>query len=327
MSELAKVIGRLKGRWMAGAGGEPLTSAAPPEWCAVTSGVDVLEAELRLLALTGQAEQVAFEPSPPSELRTAPDLPKLAIPSMPAEVRPRFRRLLWGKSGARAGGGHDGERTYRLLTFLAARQIAAHPADWFPRAVSSRAPTLYAPWLAWRETLKQSEAAVAPRLAADEGITAENWGAFLPAERRQALEALRLAEPEKARTLIEAHSAILPADQRLKLVSVLELGLSKEDAPYLETLKTERSQKLVAYAVSLLARLGEAHQEAGECERELAEMLEASRDHAGLKVAPKPLKSEAKRRRRRELFETAAFAGLADALGMMPLELAAAWSI
>ena len=325
MSELTRVINRLKGRWMAGAGGEPLSSAAPSEWRAVARGVDMMEAELRLLALVGQAEQVAFEPAPPPGLGAAPDLPALAAPVMPEDLRPRFRRLLGGKAGARSSGGHDNERTYRLLTFLAARNVAAHPADWFPRAAVSRAPALYAPWRAWREALKQAE--VAPRASAEEGITAENWDMFLPAERRQALAALRADDPAKARALLESHSAALPADQRLKLVDVLERGLSKDDAPYLESLKTERSQKLVAYAVSLLARLGEAHREAGDSERELAEMLEVSREGAQPRVAPKPLKSEAKRRRRRELFETAAFAGLADALAMTPEELAEAWLI
>ena len=327
MSDLPGLIGRLKGRWMAGAGGEPLSSSAPEEWRAVTSGADIQEAELRLLALAGQAEQVAFEPMPPPDLRAVPDLPRLDAIVLSGELRPRFRRLLWGKNGVRPGGGHDGERTYRLLSFLAGRQRAVHPADWFPRAAITRAPALYAPWGAWREALKQAGLAAGQRIAVDEVISAENWDAFLPAERRQAVEALRRADPEKARILLETQSASLPADQRLKLLTVLELGLSEQDAPYLETLKTERSQKIVGYAVSLLARLGQAHHEAGDCERELAEMLETSPEAPAPKVAPKPLKSEAKRRRRRELFEAAAFAGLADALGMTSEALAASWMI
>ena len=88
MHDLDRPLAGVKGRWMTGLAG---ADAAPPAWRALIGTGP--EAELRLLALTGQAMQVGFRPVPAQALTPAQPLPTLALPTMPDEARMRFRRI------------------------------------------------------------------------------------------------------------------------------------------------------------------------------------------------------------------------------------------
>lgn len=311
MDELSASLERLKGRWMTGGGA---VEQAPADWRALTDGVDPLEAELRLVALAGQALEIALRPAPPPSLAERPPLPTLAAPSLPEAARPRFRRLL--ASAAKAPARRDS-----LLRFLAARSYAAHPADWTPAPGDETAPALYAPWLTWMSA--------APGQDGEAELTEESWADFAPAERRAVLARMRRADPAAARALIEAKAPAEAADQRLRLVQLLETGLSAEDAPFLEGLAKDRSEKIRDLAADLLARLGQAAR-TGALDDELAELMTLK--PAGMLRRTTTLtatraKNDAQRRRRDTLFAMASTAGLAAALEIEPEAMLAAWDL
>ena len=61
-----------------------------------------------------------------------------------------------------------------------------------------------------------------------------------------------------ARGLLAGHLAASPADERVTLVETLGEGLSGEDAGFLVSLATDRSERLRKVAAQRLARLGRA---------------------------------------------------------------------
>jgi hypothetical protein len=104
-------------------------------------GNEPVEAELRLLALSSQFFGVAVTMDAPARLRTLPDVPALALPTVPETSRPLVRRVLTTAKEKRL-------RT-ELLEFLAARGWTVHPGDWLPTTNDEEAPDVYAPWLDW----------------------------------------------------------------------------------------------------------------------------------------------------------------------------------
>lgn len=310
MDDLRGVLDQVKARWMAGGAARDL---APEAWRGLLEGVAPDEAELRLAALIGQAEEAAFEPEAPKGLTPRPSLPRLPARILEGEGRQRFRRLFEAAK-------NDGDRRRAILRFLAGRGYAAHPADWAPTAREEDAPALYAPWIAWA-------AEQAPR-EEDDALTEESWDRFAPAERRLALLEIRRADPAAARELIAAKAASEPAERRLRLIEALEEGLSDADAPYLESLLKDRSPKTAALAKRLLARLGRAAADA-EAAAELAEMLKLEKPMISLSGAKRltlrKLKTDAQRRRRDELFREATAESLAAALETDAETLAKAW--
>ena len=300
MDDLATVIGRMKARWITG---NAAHQQAPNEWLAAIGEVEPEEAELRLLALAGQAVQTAFRPPVPTKLDSRPDLPPLALPRLADEHRARFCRIIES---------HKSDRTTQMavLRFLAARGLTAHPADWMP--TSSReetVPDVYAPWSAWQ--------CDHPAIDPDEALTEDSWDQFEPAGRRAALLQIRQIEPEKARALIEAKAGSEAAEHRLRLIEILTTGLSEDDIAYLQQLEsTDRSGKVKALAQSLLARLG-VGDHTGENEKELADFLK--RDKAtplrAARLRPAKLKTAAQKTRRNELFKIVSLSGLSGALG------------
>ena len=71
-------MGSVLTRWTMGSAAAP----AAPVWSAEL-GAEPAEAELRLLALSGQFLGVAVTAEPPPELRVLPDVPALALPTVP----------------------------------------------------------------------------------------------------------------------------------------------------------------------------------------------------------------------------------------------------
>ena len=308
MDEIEQKLALIKGRWMTGGSA---TEQVPAAWKQVV-GADA-NPDLAAVALAGQAMQVGFRPTPATALQPKLPLPHLALPSLPDAARPRFRRVL----GMHRPGP---EQTATLLAFLEARGYAAHPADWMPRGGGDEVRELYAPWLDWLAEEGRDKDA--------EELTADNWEGWPPGQRAAELRAMRRRDPAAARELVAAKAPAEKADQRLKLVEVLTVGLSEADLPFLESLSDDRSAKVKALANSLAARLGEV-EDLDELAGELADFLKSGT--AGLlsrkpAVTPKQLKTHAQVTRRQELFGLVSLAGLAQALDMTEAALVEAWT-
>jgi hypothetical protein len=306
-------MGSVLTRWTMGSAAAP----AAPVWSAEL-GAEPAEAELRLLALSGQFLGVAVTAEPPPELRVLPDVPALALPTVPEPLRPLVRRILSAFK--------ETQRKTELLDFLAARGWTSHPAEWMPGANDEDAPDVYAPWRDWAGIAVSNS--VVRRQAGDQ-LTAENWEDFWPAARKVALTELRRRDPEAARTVLEAKLASENADVRLPLLSLLATGLSEADIPFLEGIAAnDRAPKVKAFAASLLARLGkgpsvgeEIAELAGFFSVKMKGLLRRSRV-----IQFENVKTPAQTRRRAALLESADIASLARALTLTPQELVEAWS-
>lgn len=304
MLEVEDRLARIRAAWMAG---RAAADEAPPAWRDVAGrGAG---AEAALAALAGQAMQVLLRPVPPP-LAPRPLLPVLAVPSPPEAVRPRIRRLLTARRADAAG-------VRALVLFLAARGFAMHPADWLPRPTDDWAPAFYAPWQAW--------AGSEPQTDATEALTAETYQEWPWAARRAGLAAMRRSDGAAVRAIIAARAVGEPAERRLRLLEILEDGLSAEDAPLLESFAGDRSDRVQALVRRLLARLGRVSDAAlapdlsRELAQELAAMVELGR--IGLlkrrnQLTFKPLKTAPQEHRRRELLAVVTLAELAAALGV-----------
>ncbi|WP_247527898.1 DUF5691 domain-containing protein [Bradyrhizobium sp. 199] len=272
---------------------------------------------MRLLALAGQFLSTAVTTEPSAALRVLPDIPALALPTVPETLRPLVRRILATKK--------QGKVKTDLLYFLAARGWTSHPADWMPEADDEDAPDVYAKWRDWAAIAASNSAA---RRQTDDRLTAENWDDFWPAARKVALIELRRREPSAARAVLEARLAGENADVRWRLLSLLAERLSDDDLTFLEAIAAnDRAPRVKALATSLLARLGRGSA-AGEDTAELAGFF-AVKTMGLLRrarvVQAEPLKTPAQSLRRKALFDGADFASFADALGLAPQELIAAW--
>jgi hypothetical protein len=294
--DLEDALPRLRAAWMAG---RSAVDQAPAAW-RETLG-DGPAAEAALAALAGHALQAVFRPTAPGRLTPRPLLPRLAAPTPSAAARSRIRRLLAGKA--------DEARIRGIVQLAAARGYVLHPADWTPDARDDWAPAVYAPWLAWAA----SERAEAPAGT----LTADNYEDWPWAERRAALAALRRNNQAAAGAIVAARAGREPAERRLKLVELLEDGLSATDIPFLESLAGDRSDRVRAEARRLLARLGHGASDA-ELAAELAGLVEIARvglirRRTQLKLVK--LKTTAQEKRRTELFQLVTLRDLAGALG------------
>ena len=303
-------LGPVLTRWTMGASA---LSSAPGDWRGAL-GNDPVEGELRLLALSGQFLGVTVVTEPEGALRALPDLPDLALPCIPAALRPLAQRAMAAAQG---------QMRSLFPHFLAARGWVMHPADWMPSANDDDAPEVYAPWRDWAVATTSGEVRARPVDALD----ANNWDDHWPAERRTALAELRARDPAGARALLEAKLAGESADARLRLVEVMAGSLSEADVPFLETVSaSDRAPKVKALAASLLARLG--HGGGGEDVAELAGFFTVQTK--GLLRRTRVVqflnqKTPAQAQRRLALFEAVDLGAFAAALGFDDEALFDAW--
>jgi hypothetical protein len=300
-------LGSVLTRWTMGS---PAASAAPSAWRDAIGG-EPDEAELRLLALSGHFLNATVMTAPQGELRSLPDLPILAMPTLPFALRSTARRV---QQRWKDAGWHS-----KVLHFLAERGWTMHPDDWMPSAGDEWAPEVYAPWLDWAEGMIGRRAE----------LTADTWDDHLPAERVAVLKGLRRHDPDAARVWLEAKLAGEGVELRLKLLQVLERRLSASDAPFLEGIAvSDRASTVKELARSLLARLGRSWATAEDM-AERADFFEV-RGNGPLPrsrlVVPREIKTVDQRSRLIILFANADFAAFARSLGFEPAELVEAWS-
>jgi hypothetical protein len=143
------------------------------------------------------------------------------------------------------------------------------------------------------------------------------------------LSELRQREPDAARGLLEAKLAGESAETRLSLLGLLRIGLSDNDASFLESIGTDdRAPKVKALAVSLLARLGRGSG-ARDDDAELATFFSVQTrglPRRSRAVQFENAKTAAQLQRRAALFESIDIAAFAGALDLAPQELMAAWT-
>jgi len=306
-------MGSVLTRWTMGSAAAP----AAPVWSAEL-GAEPAEAELRLLALSGQFLGVVVTAEPPQDLRVLPDIPALALPTVPDALRPLVHRVLSAFK--------ETQRKAELLDFLSARGWTTHPAEWMPSANDEDAPDVYAPWRDWAGIAASSSAV---RRQAGDQLNADNWEDFWPAARKVALTELRRRDPAAARTVLEAKLGNENADVRLPLLSLLATGLSEADTPFLEGIAAnDRAPKVKALAASLLARLGKGAA-VGENIAELAGFFSVKMKgllRRSRVIQFENVKTPAQVHRRAALLEGADIASLARALTLTPQELVDAWS-
>ncbi|KTT98607.1 DUF5691 domain-containing protein [Sphingomonas sanguinis] len=302
-------IGPVLTRWTMGGSA---VRQAPPVWREALGGKPN-EAELRLLALSGQYLGVLAINEPAGDLQPPGDIPVLAYPPLPAIFRPGARRLL--QSLREPGARRD------LLDFLDRRGWTLHPGDWMPRP-GDDVPPVYAPWQDW--------AATAAASAGAEELTAETWDEFGPAARLAALMDLRGHDAAAASALLLQKIAGEPADHRARLLQTLVLGLSENDRPLLEQLASgDRAPRVRALAAAFIEGLdGRPPHQDDEDAAKLAAFF-AVQTKGLLRrtrvIEPLPPKNIVYRNRRTDLFNTVSFDGFATALGLEGAELVAIW--
>jgi hypothetical protein len=305
-----EAMGAIVTRWTMGS----TAASAAPFW-RTELGDDPVEAELRLLALSGQFLDATVTAEPPSALRLLPDIPKLALPTVPEPLRPLVRRILAASK--------DSASRLEFVHFLAARGWTTHPADWMPDTSDEDAPDVYALWRDWRAFAAAGETT---RRQSGDPLTADNWEDFWPAARKAALIGLRRRDPSAARALLEAKLGNENADARLRLLSLLSERLSDDDAAFLESLAAnDRAPKVKALATSILARLGHATdgdvaELAGFFSVKTKGLLRRSRV---IEIATP--KTPAQWQRRKTLLDGTDLTSFASALGLVPQDLIAAW--
>ncbi|MBR0686934.1 hypothetical protein JQ594_13475 [Bradyrhizobium manausense] len=307
-----EAMGAVVTRWTMGSTAAPVASFWRTEL-----GDDPVEAELRLLALSGQFLGAIVTAEPPPVLRVLPDIPTLGLPTVHEALRPLVRRILATSK--------DGASRTEFIHFLAARGWTTHPADWIPDASDEDAPDIYAAWRDWSASTASGETT---RRQAGDQLTAENWEDFWPAARKAALIALRRRDPSAARALLEARLGSESADARLRLLSLLSERLSGDDVAFLEGLAAnDRAPKVKALATSMLARLGHGPA-AGEDIAELAGYFSVKtkgllrRSRVVQIEAPK---TPAQWQRRKALLDGTDLMSFSGALGFGPQDLIDAW--
>ncbi|MET0245449.1 MAG: DUF5691 domain-containing protein, partial [Sphingomonas sp.] len=302
-------LGSVLARWTMGGSA---VSAAPASWRPVLGDGDG-EAELRLLALSGQFLGALAVAEPSGDLQPLRDIPRLSLPAIDDALRPPLRRVLAQLRDART--------RLHLLDFLGRRGWTVHPGDWMP-GEADEVPDVYAPWQDWATASGQAS------LTADL-LSAETWDDYGPAARLSAFRTLRRRSPAMASALLAEKIEGAAADHRVRLTEVLSERLSDADAPVLDLLMRDRAPRVKALAASLAARLGRG-EVSGEDSAELAGFFTVQT--RGLLrrtrvIALQELKTSAQSNRRAALAESLPLATLAASLGMSMAELVAAWPV
>lgn len=287
-------------RWTMGGQAAPVA----PARIGVHLGEDPEEAELRLLVLAGQALATMVVPEPAGGLQGVPDLPALALPTMPSSLRPLAASILSGRDEWLRDG------TLRLIE---ARGYVVHPADWMPTAGSS-VPDVYAPWQDW---VRGIESASGPAVA--------GWDDLGPSGRLAMLAALRRSDPDAALDLVSARLSGEPPDRRLAMVKTLAVRLAERDRGFLDGLSADRAPSVREEALRLLARLGTVT--AGSLEDDVSDLVQVvSGPIPGRRsISLGSRMNHAQQARLEKVMATADAAAFAGALGIADADLPRLW--
>lgn len=206
-----------------------------------------LNADLKALSLTGQA--LRFEPpaSPPHFVTETKVQDARTL--MPAMLRKPFLRLLTAS--------RPGPDVLMAIAWCFDRlKMRPHPFDLPPIESFSRS---YAEFLGvavrhWLEQQEKEPSQAKGYFEADD-LSDETWTEASLGQRVRYLETRRQQEPAIARALLESSWTAEGADARVRLLEILQIGLSLEDKPFLEGMAKDRAPRVRNLAQRLLARL------------------------------------------------------------------------
>jgi len=291
-------------RWTMGGAAAPLA----PEGLREKLGDDQDEAEIRLLALAGQALSILVVPEPSGALQGLPDLPELVLPTLRDELRPVSARLLarqldWLRNG--------------VLALLEARGRVVHPGDWMPSRTGT-VPLVYAPWQDWLAGISK-----------DVQVAQPEWDDLGPAGRRAMITRLRAADPAAALALIREKASGEGADARLWMTQALGVNLGEDDRSFIEGLAKDRAPRVRTIASRLLMRLGTTPSTAdGGVEGEIGDFVRVQTKGIFNKqktIMIVKLRNEAQRTRRSDTMARLDAHRLSATLGVEDVDLAAMW--
>lgn len=295
---LSQILGNARSRWMIGG------DAAVPDH-PLTTGQDAAEANLRLLAVSGQYQRLCHAVAP-AQLNLRADLPMAPLPVLPMALRPLARRVLLQKTD---------RMPLWLADFVVQRGHVLHPADWMPPP-GADLPTAYRPWQLWQAGK-----------TADPPLTEETWLDHSKSDRLARFAALRRADPAAALALLASQAAAVSAEERLSLVASLAEQLGAGDVPVLQGFALDRSERVQRMARNLLARLGQ--DSADPLAQEAAQMFEVAtegliRRRKVLRLSPKA--KEAQLRSLAQTLPEISLAALATAMNLTPMQFIELWN-
>jgi hypothetical protein len=218
---------------------------------ALVVGTGRSETKNALADLALVATLVKFEPRPAPESAPAPRLHLRPETYPNAAARRTLLRLLSGRDGNVAD-----NMAAAIPVVLKEHALALHPFDFakledFIEKHADRLTAMPRDWLrAIRPEKKDTDD---PYL--DGPVTEEHLAQASKSQRITFLRELRARDPSRARALVEASLPHEAADMRLRLLKILEDGISPGDQPFLEGLQNDRAQTVKDHAQALLARI------------------------------------------------------------------------
>lgn len=223
----------------------------------IAAGDDATSARMLALAVQAQLHDLPAPPTVFDEVAAAPDM----RPIVPEAVRPMILRLVTGK-----GNPPDDAAAFALAQGLERHGLRLHPFD-----VPRLAPFVrkHAEILGIAPGEGEGPASAATAWALWETLDETNWMLATPARKANFIADLRLADPAKARALVEAQLPLEKAEVRLRLIDALGAGLGSDDRPLLESLAADRAPTVKRAVTRLLARLPGT----GAAEAQIAELL------------------------------------------------------
>lgn len=321
LAEEQQLIDQLYQHWIIGSNETISRDMLPDSWQNILQGGPQDKVNLFTLALASQHQSFLYRPKSTLKFTPVQPLPCLRLPTQSSGSRPLFRRALQCIEKASI------KKINFLLYILESHNVTAHPLDWLPDSQAEDLPDVYWPWVQWAANAQRQYGETV------EVVTEENWDEWFPAERLKHLKKMRITAPGKTRGLIQECASRENAEKRIKIVKVLEIGLSEEDIEFIQALTRDRSQKISLLATQLLARIGiridnQENDNIFEEARELASFFELKKVgiiKKQLSIIPRKLKSKKQQAIRTELLEKVPSHIFAEALNIKPSELAIAW--
>ncbi len=224
----------------------------------IEPGADSSPARMLALAVQAQLYDLPASPTAFDDGATATD----GRPIVAEDVRPMILTLVSGKGNA-----PDDAAAFALAQSMERRGVRLHPFD-VPRLAGFVRKHAELLGIALAEEKAEASTA-ASGWAMWESLDETNWMLATPARKANFIADLRLIEPAKARTLVEAQLPLEKAEVRLRLIDALGAGLSIADLPLLKSLAGDRAPTVKRAVTRLLARLPGT----GAAEALIAELL------------------------------------------------------
>lgn len=333
-------------RWIIGTNVSFDAQMLPKSWQPVIESLPPERRNLSLLALASQ-QQALFPVSQQNlaDVIDIPMLPDILLNTLPDNLRPSFRQCLTLATKASMNSYLarlesftfktlgiteliDFNRAdHSLLALLHERGYSCHPLDWMPELFATDVPEKYKPWSDWLFNVSIA------RKTDLQVLTLDNWDVWDLIDRVRKLSKMRESNPHEARQLIEARCHVEPVDSRIKLIETLAINLSDADAPFLESLLSNRSKKVISLAKELLLKLSNLTLENSDTAYEhlvkdlpqFYTLKNVGLIHKRLKLVPKKLNLLTDKEKRSDSLSRIPLLEIAKAFDLTPSQLCDVW--